>query len=216
MVWIQIECRQRRRNGEIVMKRIALCTILLLLFLGVAGCTKEDLTITAEEVTADTLIARKNGELQVATVEDFNKSYYNLEELKDFVKKQVDAFQSGTGEDEISIDEVEERENKAIMILTYSGMNQYAAFNKVTAAYFTGGVQNISMKLPETLVSVKDNSLASTKEIMDNEKNLILILKEPYQIVVEGKIKYYSENSKLLDENTLQGAEDGTTIVVFR
>lgn len=198
------------------MKKLFLCTILLFMMLVTAGCTKEDLTITADEITANTFLAKSNGELQVATVEDFDKDYYDLKELEDYIATQVDAYNAKAGSKAITVNNVLKRDTKAIMILTYSGMEPYANFNQVTAAYFTGGTADVSLDLPSTLINAKNDSLASTEEILQNEKYKILVLNEPYNIVVGGKVKYYSENASYVDENTIQGASEGMTVVVFR
>ncbi|HHV12532.1 MAG TPA: hypothetical protein GXX75_19850 [Clostridiales bacterium] len=196
------------------MKRIVLCTIALLLISGAVGCTKEELRVG--EITADTMVARANGELQVATVEAFDKDYYNLEELKRYIQEQVDTYNTKAGGEKITVDDVDKKENNAVMILTYSGMDQYSSFNEVPAAYFSGGVENISLKLPSTLVNAKDGSLASTDEILKDEKYRILVLNEPYHIIVDGKIKYYSEKATLVDDNEIDGTAEDMTIVVFK
>jgi len=95
-------------------------------------------------------------------------------------------------------------------------MDQYASFNDVTAAYFNGGITENPLDMPETLVSEKDGSLASTQEVLQNGKYKILVMTEPYHIIVDGKIKYYSENAVLSEDKTIKGAEDGMTIVVFK
>ncbi len=198
------------------MKKIAFCTMLLLLILGAAGCNKEEKFIITEEVTTDSILAKANGVLQVATVEDFDKSYYNLGELKDFITKKIDEYNKKAGSEKIKIDDVRLKSGKAIMLLTYTGMEQYANFNNVTAAYFNGGITENPLNMPETLINVKDGSLASTQEVLQNGKYKILVLTEPYDIIVDGKIKYYSENAVLSEDNTIKGAEDGMTIVVFK
>ena len=198
------------------MKKFALCTMLLLLLLGTAGCNKEEKMITADEVTTDTILAKANGVLQVATVEDFDKSYYDLGELQDFIAQKIDAYNKEAGSVKIKIDDVSLKGGKAIMILTYSGMDQYASFNNITAAYFNGGITENPLDMPETLVSEKDGSLASTQEVLQNGKYKILVMTEPYNIIVDGKIKYYSENAVLSEDKTIKGAEDGMTIVVFK
>ncbi len=198
------------------MKKFAFCAMLLLLVLGTAGCNKEEKIITVDEVSTDTILAKANGVLQVATVEDFDKSYYNLEELKDFITKKIDAYNKKAGSEKIKINDVKLKSGKAVMLLTYSGMDQYASFNNVTAAYFNGGITENPLDMPETLVNVKDGSLASTQEVLQNGKYKILVMTEPYDIIVDGKIKYYSENAVLSEDKTIKGAEDGMTIVVFK
>lgn len=198
------------------MKKIVLSTILLLFIVTVAGCSKKELALNVEEVTVSTLLAKANGELQVATVETFDKNYYKLSELQDYVEKTVADHNKVAGGDKISIDNVELRDGKAIMILSYSGMDQYAAFNEVNAAYFNGGIGEHSLKLPATLISSKNDSLASTEEVIQNPKYKVLIINEAYDILVDGKVVYYSDNAKLLENNKVQAAAEGATIVVFK
>ena len=198
------------------MKKWILCILLLFLLCGMTGCKKEEKFITADEVTTNTILAKTNGVLQVATVEDFDKSYYNLSELKDFIKTQIEAYNKKAGKDKITVDDVKLNDGKAIMLLSYTGMDQYTAFNEVTAAYFNGGVDNIGLDLPATLVSAKDESLASTDEILKNAKYKVLVMYEPFTIQVEGKVKYYSEGATLVDDGTVQSASEGMTIVVFK
>ncbi|MBP1754394.1 MAG: hypothetical protein H6Q59_792 [Firmicutes bacterium] len=45
---------------------------------------------------------------------------------------------------------------------------------------------------------------------------MMLVINEPYDIIVDGTIKYYSENATYVDDNKLQGAAEGMTIVVFK
>ena len=198
------------------MKKWILCAILLLFMVGAAACRKEDVNITADNVTTNTILAKSNGVLQVATIEEFDKSYYNLNELESFVAKEIAVYNKAAGEEKISIDGVKLNKGKAVMLLTYSGMDQYANFNKVVAAYFNGGVSEVPMDLPTTLVSEKNGSLVSTQEILQNNKLKVLVLNEPYEIIVDGTIKYYSENATYVSANKVQGAAEGTTIVVFK
>ncbi|MDF2943445.1 MAG: hypothetical protein K0S01_2303 [Herbinix sp.] len=198
------------------MKKLVLCTIMLLLVLGTAGCSKKELFITADDITADTLLAKANGQLQVATIEDFDKSYYNLTELKDFVTNEIKSYNKTTGEEKITFEDVQLRSGKAIMLLSYSGMDQYSAFNEVSAAYFNGGIKDNPLELPATLINTKNESLASTEEVIQNEKYKVLVMNEPYDIIVDGKVKYFSENAKLIDDNKVTCAEEGMTVIVFK
>jgi len=198
------------------MKKIVLCVIALLMIFGTVGCSKDKLYIKAEDITTDTLLARTNGELQVATVEEFDKTYYKLSELEEFVKAEVDQYNSKAGANSIKIDDIEIRDNKAFMILSYAGMKQYSTFNEMSAAYFNGGVKDILMDLPETLLTAKGGAPASTKEVLGNDKYKILVMNEPYDVIVEGTVKYYSDNAKLLENNKVQCAAEGMTIVVYK
>lgn len=203
-------------EGNIFMKKLAFYTCILLLFIGAGGCSQREKKIDLNDITVSTILAKSTGEIQVATVEDFDKDYYNISELKDFINKEVSSYNKVAGADKITVNSVEEINNKAVMLLTYSGMDQYAAFNDVMAAYFNGGVEDNQLDLPNTLVTSKNKALASTEEVLKNEGYKVLVFNEPYNIMVEGKVKYYSENATSIDSNEVQGAAEGTTIVVFK
>jgi hypothetical protein len=198
------------------MKKTAFCILVFLFLLGIAACSGKEKSIDIKDVKVSTLLARSNGEIQVASVEDFDKSYYNLKELQDFVDQQVTSYNSEAGAGMVTVDDVEIRNNKAILLLTYAGMDQYCAFNKVTAAYFVGGVKSITLTLPTTLITAGNEELASTEEVIADTNYRILILNEPYNIMVDGKVRYYSENATLIDKNEAQSAAEGMTIVVFK
>jgi hypothetical protein len=190
--------------------------MLLLLVLGAAGCSKEIKNISAKDVSVSTILVKANGKLQVATVEDFNKSYYKINELQDYITNEVADFNKKAGKDKIKVNDVQLRDGKAVMVLSYDGMEPYATFNDVSAAYFNGGIKNNPLKLPTTLISSKNGSLASTEEVISNKDYKILVMNEPYDIIVDGKVKYYSENAKLLKDNKVQGAAEGMTIIAFK
>lgn len=196
-------------------KHIFFITILLLL-LGLAGCSEKEKALNAEELTASTLLAKSNGVIQVGTLETFDEPYYDLTELKNFITKEIAAHNQRAGKDKITFDNIIKQGNNAIMVLTYAGMDQYTTFNKVKAAYFSGGVSEVLLELPATLVNAKNEALASTQEILQNKDYKILVLYEPYNIIVDGKVKFYSENVKPISSNEVSGASEGMTVVVFK
>lgn len=181
-----------------------------------AGCTKDDLNIDVNEISQNTFLAMKNGELKVATVETFDKAYYQKDELAAFVKTETEEYNAKNSDDKVAIDEIVVNESKAAMLLSYNGMRAYSTFNEVPAAYFNGGLKDVALELPTTLISAKNEDLASTEEVILNEDYKILILYEPYEIVVEGKVKYYSSGATLLKDNRVQAAAEGLTIIVFK
>jgi hypothetical protein len=198
------------------MKKTAYCVMVLLFLLGIAGCSGREKSIDIDDIEGSTLLARANGEIQVASVEDFDKEYYDLSDLQNFVDQEVASYNGEAGADKITVNDVEIKDKKAYLLLTYSGMDQYCAFNNETAAYFIGGVENITLELPTTLITAADESLASTQDIIKDSNYRILVLNEPYHIIVEGKVQYYSENASLIDKNEVEGAAEGMTIVVFK
>mgnify|MGYP000877071342 CR=1 FL=1 len=198
------------------MKKLIFSGILLLCLTGITGCTKEDLSLTAKNVEMDTLLAKSNGAVQAATVEEFDKDYYNLNELEEFVMEEINSYNQVSGGENVVMDELELKDGNAVMILSYTGMKHYAEFNKVMAAYFNGGNKEIPLELPGSLVDVKNGSAVNTVDVLHNEKLKILILDEPFDVVVDGAIQYHSDNAVIVDKNKLHGAAEGLTVIAYK
>lgn len=201
---------------DINMKRLLLNALLLLGLFAFAACSNKEKNLNADEITVNTILAKANGMLQVAIVEDFDKPYYNVEELKEFVKKEIEAYSKKAGDGKVKLDEVKQRGNKVIMLMTYSGMDQYTAFNKVTAAYFNSGIEDLKLALPATLKNTSNESITATKEVIQTAGYKVLVLNEPYEIIVEGKVKYISENAKMLENDKVSSDTEQMTVIVFK
>lgn len=201
---------------DINMKSLLLNALLLLGLFAFAACSNKEKNLNADEITVNTILAKANGMLQVAIVEDFDKPYYNVEELKEFVKKEIEAYSKKAGDGKVKLDEVKQRGNKVIMLMTYSGMDQYTAFNKVTAAYFNSGIEDLKLALPATLKNTSNESITATKEVIQTAGYKVLVLNEPYEIIVEGKVKYISENAKMLENDKVSSDTEQMTVIVFK
>lgn len=197
------------------MKKVLLYTFLLLSFIMLNGCKKEEIFLTADDVTANTFLIKRNGSLHVAIVEDFDKSYYNLSELNEFVAKEVNAYNQKVGSEEVTIEELELKNGKAVLILGYSKMAHYSAFNNMPAAYF-GAWQDVDLELPSQYVDAKKNTVVDEETAMKNDKNKVLVLYEPYEIIVEGDVRYYSDNAELVDKNKVRSMNENMTVVIYR
>lgn len=198
------------------MKKALLYTIMLLSFIILAGCKKKEVFLSSDDVTANTFLVKRNGKLYVAIVEDFDKSYYNLSELNEFVTKEVNAYNQKVGSEEVTIEELELKNGKVIMILCYSKMAHYSAFNNMPAAYYSADTQNVALELPSQYVEAGKNDLVDKDTAMKNGKNKVLVLYEPYEIIVEGDIKYYSDNATYLQENKVRSMNDDITVVIYK
>jgi len=137
------------------MKKALLYACLLISFIVMTGCKKQEVFLTADDVTENTFLIKRNGSLYVAIVEDFDKSYYNLSELNEFVAKEVDAYNDKVGSQEITIESLELKNGKVVLILGYTKMEHYSAFNNMPAAYFGADLKNVALELPSQYVDAK-------------------------------------------------------------
>lgn len=199
------------------MKKIVFVIILLGVILAAAGCSKEEISITAEDISTNTMLVKRTGELQVAIVDDFDRPYYMLSELEEFASREIDEYNQAAGSEQVTIDDLGLKNNKAVMILKYTNMSHYSAFNSVPAAYFSADTESIALELPDRYKSIKDGDIVDGATALKSNKNKVLVIYEPYDIIVDGKIRYYSENAELIENEegseTIRGSEDMTVVV---
>lgn len=201
------------------MKKTVLCTLILLFLFTAAGCKKEEFKISAEDnYTVNTIYAKADGKLQVAMVDAFDKPYYNLTELEEFAQNEINVYNKETSAERVKMDDIRLKSGNAVILLSFAGMNDYANFNHALCAYFNGGVYDLSqntMKLPDTLLDAKSKAATPIGDVLGNGKYKILVMSEPYDIIVDGTVKYYSDNSTLAEKNKVNAGE-GMTVVVFK
>ncbi|CRZ35054.1 hypothetical protein DFR55_11118 [Herbinix hemicellulosilytica] len=198
------------------MKKVLLYLFILLSFVLMNGCKKEEIFLSVDDITANTFLLKRDGSLYVAIIEDFDKNYYNLSELNEFVAKEVNAYNEKAGGKEINIEKLELKNGRVVMILGYSKMAHYSAFNNMPAAYFGADTKDVALELPSQYLDAKKNEVVDKDTALKNGKNKVLVLYEPYEIIVEGDIKYYSENATLVDKNRIRSADENMTVVIYR
>lgn len=202
--------------GGLYMKKVILYTIVMISFFALSGCKKEEIFINTDDITTNTMLVKRDGSIYATIVEEFDKSYYNLNELNEFVSEEVNVYNQKIGSTEVAIEGLELKNNKAILILKYSKMAHYSVFNDMPAAYYSASTENVALELPEQYVNAKKDSVVDRDTAMKNGKNKVLVLYEPYEIIVEGDIKFYSNNATLLKENKVKSNSDDMTVVIYR
>ena len=197
------------------MKKVVLYLLLILCLFGLVGCKRKEISIDIEDISVNTMLVRTNGELQVAFVEAFDKNYYRLSELEEFVKQEVDVYNQKSGGNVVKIENLNIKDGNAVMLLTFSGMQHYAGFNEAWAAYFNSGANSLE-EAPDTLVSTKDGSYIDKNNILQTNGYKILAVKEAFDIIVDGSIKYHTKNAFYIDKHKIQSKAEELTVVVFK
>lgn len=198
------------------MKKTALYTILILCIIMVTGCKRQKVELTVDDVKANTVLVNNDGTVQSATVETFDKDYYSISDLKEFVNQEISKYNTQAGTEAITLDTLEVKDGNAILILKYVSLEHYKGFNKVEAVFTTTAeAPNSGIKLPDTFVIAKDGAYETKENVLSNEKYKVLSITEDTEVKVAGKIKYYS-NGTLVDSTTIQASSDGGTIIVYK
>lgn len=199
------------------MKKFVLCTILAFTFILLAGCTRKDIKLKTDNVDVNTVVINKDGTVQAATVEEFNKEYYSLDELSNFITKQIDKYNNSVGsETAITIDSLEEDGKDVVLILTYQNLDTYADFNKVEAvAMGVDELQGQDLELPDVFVKEDDGAYVKQDVALKNGKYKVVMIKDNVDLMVEGTIKYYA-NCVLVNSYTIQTAPEDASVIVYK
>lgn len=140
----------------------------------------------------------KDGVVKATIVEDFDKSYYDKDELQQMILEEVVSYNRQLGEDAVSVDKVSVENGVARVEMTYADSESYAAFND--GVFFLGPVseaQKAGYDLNKVFISSSDQLVtAGMSDIleMSDAKILITDMKEP--VVLDGKAVYVSSNVK--------------------
>jgi hypothetical protein len=113
------------------MKKVSILLAAILVVGLFAGCGK---------FTSDTnaLYIKKDGTIEAASIETFDKDYYEDSELETFIDDEISAYESSGGSGTVKKDSFQIKDGTASLYMTYSGWEAYAAFNEKTL--YTGTV----------------------------------------------------------------------------
>lgn len=195
------------------MKRILSISLVCLLMTGLfAGCGK------SLEADRDTVYIQKKGTVIGAAISDFDKDYYDEEELKTFVDEKVQQYQDAHGKNSVKIDDFSVEEGVAKLYIKYGSYEDYQEFNDVTL--FSGTVPQAlaaGYKFDAEFTEIKDGKAGGNvdnKTVVDTDYKVV-ILSEKVDVKVDGTIQYMSsEYTTLKDKDTVsiqlpEEVEDG-------
>lgn len=198
------------------MKKVILVLLGILFLVVMTGCGKNKVTITAEDVTTNTIVIKEDNTVQSSIVEDFDKEYYSQEELETFIQEEVTDYNEKNGEDQIKMHSIHVADKKASVVFNYNDIDDYSVFNGISAKLLTTSqaLQEDSILSIAEFVEVKSGDTVSRETALNKEDATVLVIQEPLEIKIEGTILYYS-NAQKEDKGVLQASGENITVVVF-
>lgn len=197
------------------MKKIILIAVMVLLLPVLFGCKKTNIELKAEDIHTDTILVREDGTVQSAIVEEFGKEYYDLSELDAFTTKEIEKYNKSASPDAITKQSLILNEGDAVLILNYTSLEHYNAFNEVKSSLYSAKEALANKKLPDSFLSVKDGSSVSKETALKNEKYKVFFINADTDVIVNGKIMYY-DNAVLVNKNKVEASTKGEGILIFK
>ena len=227
-------CMRVRRKAV-----VSLCSILCLVTL-LCGCGQskvpQDLSVPAISVT-------DKGKVTAYIVEDFDKDYYDLAELRTMVEDELTKFnesrKNAEGEDAVMLVSLTETDfaeiallnetsqaakpskttevPKAILVLEFRDVACYEDYFGKDLFYGTVvQAQQIGYDLNVELTSVKDGTTIGKNEIFGMGNSHILIVQDKVRIFCPGKVQYVTSGVAVKEDGSVEPSdtEDNTYIIM--
>lgn len=191
------------------------CLSLCVMF---TGCgTGKDVNVP---VTSNTLEITADGHLISYIVEDFDKDYYDINELKTMVDGEIAKYNeskvslvSEAGQMPITVDKVvmaEDGSQKAVVALNFANVDVYTDYMGMEAFY--GTVAQAAEKgyvLDGMLKAVKNDESLIGEALKKSQDKMILIIKDAVTVRAYDKIEYLSRNASITAEGFVNAETKG-------
>lgn len=180
------------------MKRKILFLAAACLALLLAGCA------FAEEITATTVVVKKNGTVEEYVITDFDKDYYTLDELEQSLNQQIAAYNQTAGEGAAELKEVEQIEDSSQIRVRfiYASYEDYEKIPVSDRVFFCGTVSEAydAGYVFVPMIGQDSGETISKESVLELGDKKIVIAEEALTVKVPGKITYVSEGVIVTDK----------------
>lgn len=178
------------------------------------GC-KKGTSLKLSDVSESTILLLGNGSMQGASVEEFDKSYYDKDELKEFIKNDIETFNAKDDHaDAVELKDFNVADQTAKVLFSYKSIDLYNEYNSSNIQIMTMSEAIEGNVLPDTLLDAISGGEVAKADVTANSEYMVAVVNELINIKTEGNIKYYSE-AMLMNEQTAQSIEGKNTIIVY-
>ena len=150
-----------------------------------------------ESAKTSTITVSKDGIVTTVLMEDFMEEQYDASELESTINEWVTSYNTENGEAQVTLKEVKVTEGVAKVKMDYASDDAYRGFNQVD--FFSGTVKRA---LEEGYAFAGDFVDAEGADVADGtipdtcQDAQVMIIREPYDVMIPGKILYISKNMK--------------------
>ena len=146
-----------------------------------------------EKMTETTVTVDDSGTVEELLLEDFSDETYKEKELAAQINELVEAYNKEAGSEAVSVKSMQVKDKKAKVQLEYQSVADYRGFNQID--FFAGTVKEAQ---EEGYTFASDFTDAEGKDVSRAgmpdgcEKQQVIIIREPMQVLVPGTIQYVS------------------------
>lgn len=200
-------------------KKAFMAGLCICLMLSVTGCKGRLETLKVSEVKEETVLLRRDGSVQSGAYETFDKSYYKEDELKSFMKAEIEEYNQEHGEDKVKLTKLEIADNGskqvAKAIVTYQDVETFSQMNNIEAAQYTMEQAVEANVFPEELTVAADGSRVGQDEVVKNKDYKVLVIQIKGDVLLPDTVKYY-KNAMLLSSNKVEATGEELAVIVYK
>ncbi len=213
--------RRKKKQQAMVIKLFAAVLVLTLIAGGLVyyflrpDKGNDEMKLSAKDINKNTLLVNDDGKIQSALIEDFDKDYYDIKELKDFAKDDIKEFNEKNGT-KVKLNDGIVHDKKAVLVFDYDSIADFAAYMNMKAEILKGSEALNDDRVPDQLtVYGKDDAMPKDR-VFEKEGYTVVIITadKEMDVKVNGKIAYYS-GCKTEDEHTA-AVEGKRAVIVFK
>lgn len=192
--------RRRPHVGILFLFAAAVAVILIIIF--------HRMTSVPGGYETSTIIFNKNGSLEVNTVEEFDKDYYDASELEQTIDEAVSAYGNGVTKKKFEV-----RDGMAYLTMEYDTAEDYVSFNDTKI--FEGTLSDAQadgydlsglISRPDLLDS---DRIFAEKDLDELAGSTCIITEEQADVIVPLHVRFHTANLSLEDtgSRTLKAAD---------
>jgi len=136
----------------------------------------------------DTIAVDKRGQITCTVVEDFDKDFYDAEELKEVIDEELASYNESFAQDHLTLKKFEVKDGIALLQTRFEKARYYADYTGLT--FFVGTVAQAQAEGYDLSGECMDTtgSLTDLESIEGSGELQVLILEEAVEVKVPGKI----------------------------
>lgn len=165
------------------------------------------------EPTESTIYITSDGAVKSAIMENFDKAYYDFDELSEDVAKEVKTYCLDVNEDVITVESLTQEGDMVSLFMDYASVEDYVMFNDVLLFYGTYADAVKEGYVPEELYDSEGQNVEMDMEQLGNLK--VVVTEESICVQTSGKIRCTSDNVTIVDHKLARAMEAGKTHPAF-
>ena len=197
--------------------------IMLMSIILLTACGETKVAITADKATDNEIIVASKGKMQTSIKESFDKSYYNKDNLEQFIKDDISNFNSQNGT-KVAFNSMKVEKDNVYVVIDYPTIADYNAYDEYQVTSLSNSEAKGNSIVPSKVKVYGKNKSVSKYKALNEGKYSVVVLsakeesskenKINTKLTVAGKIKY-AVNAKKVDSNTVKVTSVKEPVVVI-